>query len=169
MKTSKISFATRSVFVGGETPAASSLSPSKCEWTSKKWGEWTFLKRLNKLAYALKILSGKAAETLLPIVKSVVDAILSFLGKAAWFVHVDFDCFYCRAHWDIVDAESKTVTHSFRDHENNMFYILFKAKNSSPFIASRLKYLGWSGSTTINPCSCQMLWQWNLENLHLKG
>lgn len=173
MKSSKILFATTSVFAGGETPAVSSLSPSKGEWTSKKWGEWTFLKRLNKLAYALKILSGKAAEILLAIVKSVVDAILSFLGKAAWFVHVDFDCFYCRAHWDIVDAESKTVTHpffiTFRAHENNMFYILFKAKNSSPFIASRLKCLSWSGPTTINPCSCQTLWLCNLENLPLKG
>ena len=36
MKTSKISFATTRVFVGGETPAVSSLSPSKGEWTSKK-------------------------------------------------------------------------------------------------------------------------------------
>lgn len=36
MKSSKISFATTSVFAGGETPAVSSLSPSKGEWTSKK-------------------------------------------------------------------------------------------------------------------------------------
>ena len=52
--------------------------PSKDKGTLKKW--------LDRLADALKRLTGKAAEVLPAIVGSVVDATLSFLGKAVGFV-----------------------------------------------------------------------------------
>ena len=44
----------------------------------KKW--------LDRLADALKRLAGKAAEAFPAVVRSVVGAILSFLGKAVGFV-----------------------------------------------------------------------------------
>ena len=49
-------------------------SPPRNERVLKKW--------LDRLANALKRLDGKAVETLLAIVGSVVGAILNFLGKA---------------------------------------------------------------------------------------
>ena len=55
---------------GGSTP--------KDKEVVKKW--------LDRLANVLKILAGKAAEALSPIVGSVVGAILFLLGKAVGFV-----------------------------------------------------------------------------------
>ena len=51
---------------------------SKDEGVLTKW--------LDKLADALKRLSGKAFEALLAIVESIVGAILSFLGNTVRFV-----------------------------------------------------------------------------------
>ena len=53
-------------------------SPQKDEGVLIKW--------LDRLADALKILAGKAVEALLAVVRSVVCAILSFLGKVVRFV-----------------------------------------------------------------------------------
>ena len=53
-------------------------SPTKDEGILKKW--------LDRLADALKRLAGKAVEALPAIVRSLVAAILSFLGKAVGFV-----------------------------------------------------------------------------------
>ena len=53
-------------------------SPSKDDGVLKKW--------LDRLADALKRLSGKAVETLPAIVGSVAGALLSFLGKDVGFV-----------------------------------------------------------------------------------
>ena len=53
-------------------------SPTKDEGILKKW--------LDRLADALKRLAGKAVEALSAIVRSVVGAILSLLGKAVGFV-----------------------------------------------------------------------------------
>ena len=55
-----------------------SVSPPKDEGAFKKW--------LNRLADALKIPAGLAVDTVPAIVRSVVGAILSFLGKALGFV-----------------------------------------------------------------------------------
>ena len=55
-----------------------SVSPPKAERTLKE--------RLNRLADALQRLAGKAVEALFAIFRSVVGAILSFLGKAVGFV-----------------------------------------------------------------------------------
>ena len=52
--------------------------PLKDKGTLKKW--------LDRLADALKRLSGKVVKALPAIVGSVVGAILSFLGKAVGFV-----------------------------------------------------------------------------------
>ena len=53
-------------------------SPPKNEGVLKKW--------LDRLADALKRLAGKGVEALPAIVRSVVAAILSFLGKTIGFV-----------------------------------------------------------------------------------
>ena len=53
-------------------------SPPKDEGILKNW--------LDRLADALKRLAGKAVEALPAIVRSLVAAILSFLGKAVGFV-----------------------------------------------------------------------------------
>ena len=51
------------------------------EKTMEPWKKW-----LDRLADALKRLAGKAAEALPTIVRSIVGAILSFLGKVIGFV-----------------------------------------------------------------------------------
>ena len=53
-------------------------SPSKDKGTLKKW--------LDRLADALKKIAGKTVEALPAIVRGVVSAILSFLGKTVGFV-----------------------------------------------------------------------------------
>ena len=75
MTISTIVLAVTGVFGGGGGTVG---SPPKDRGTLKKW--------LDRLADALKRLSGKAVEALLAIVGSVVGAILSFLGKAVGFV-----------------------------------------------------------------------------------
>ena len=64
------------VFGGGGRGAGG--SPPKDEGILKKW--------LDRLPDALKRLAGKAVEALSAIVRSVVGAILSLLGKAVGFV-----------------------------------------------------------------------------------
>ena len=61
-----------------EDRGGGSVSPPKDEGVFKKW--------LDRLADALKRLSGKAAEALPAIVGNVVGAILSLLGKTDGFV-----------------------------------------------------------------------------------
>ena len=63
------------VFGGG---GGTGGSPPKDEGILKEW--------LDRLANALKRLAGKVVEALPAIVRSVVVAILSFLGKAVGFV-----------------------------------------------------------------------------------
>ena len=75
MTISTIILAITGVSVGGGGAGGPS---SKDKGTLQKW--------LDRLADALKRLTGKAAEALPAIVGSVVDAILSFLGKAVGFV-----------------------------------------------------------------------------------
>ena len=76
MTISTIVLAITGVF--GRDSGGAGGTPSKDKGTLKKW--------LDRLADALKRLARKAAETLPAIVRSVVDAILSFLGKAIWVV-----------------------------------------------------------------------------------
>ena len=71
------------------------------EGVLKKW--------LDRLANALKRLTGKTDEVLPAIAGSVIGATLSFLGKAVGFVEkhtwvLIFCC--CRACWLVVDAKS---------------------------------------------------------------
>ena len=73
---STIVFAITGVFGGGG--GGGSASPQKDEGALKKW--------LSRLADTLKRLARKAVESLPAIVGSVVDAILSFLGKAVGFI-----------------------------------------------------------------------------------
>ena len=75
MTISMIVLATTGGFGGGRRTG---YSPPKGNGILKKW--------LYRLANALKILTGKAAEAWPAIVGSVVGAILSFLGKAVGFV-----------------------------------------------------------------------------------
>ena len=63
---------------GGGTPG----SPPKDEGEFRKW----LKKQLNRLANALKRLAGKAVAALPGIIGSVVEAILSFLGKTVGFL-----------------------------------------------------------------------------------
>ena len=76
MTISTIVLAITGVFGGGG--GGGSASPPKDEGALKKW--------LSRQADALKRLVGKAVEVLPAIVKSVVGAILSFLGKAVGFI-----------------------------------------------------------------------------------
>ena len=75
MTISTTALAITGVFGGGRGTGG---SPAKGRGTLKKW--------LDRLADALKRLTGKAIEALPAIVGSVVGAILSFLGKAVGFV-----------------------------------------------------------------------------------
>ena len=75
MTISTIVLAITGVFVGGGEAGS---SPPKDEGVLKNW--------LDRLADALKRLAGKAVEALPAIVRSLVAAILSFLGKAVGFV-----------------------------------------------------------------------------------
>ena len=75
MTISTIGLAVTGAFGGG---GGAGGSPPKGEGVLKKW--------LNSLADALKRLAGKAVEVLPAIVKSVVGAILSFIGKDVGFV-----------------------------------------------------------------------------------
>ena len=75
MTISMIALAITSAFGGG---GGTGGSPPKGEGVLKKW--------LDRLADALKRLTGKAVESLSTIVGSVVGAILSFLGKVVGFV-----------------------------------------------------------------------------------
>ena len=76
MTISTIVLAIAGVFGGGGRGAGG--SPPKDEGILKKW--------LDRLPDALKRLAGKAFEALSAIVRSVVGAILSLLGKAVGFV-----------------------------------------------------------------------------------
>ena len=76
MTISTIVLAITGVFGGGGRGAGG--SPPKDEGILKKW--------LDRLPDALKRLAGKAVEALSAIVRSVVGAILSLLGKAVGFV-----------------------------------------------------------------------------------
>ena len=76
MTISTIVLAIAGVFGGGGRAAGG--SPPKDEGILKKW--------LDRLPDALKRLAGKAVEALSAIVRSVVGAILSLLGKAVGFV-----------------------------------------------------------------------------------
>ena len=76
MTISTIVLAIAGVFGGGGRGAGG--SPPKDEGILKKW--------LDRLPDALKRLAGKAVEALSAIVRSVVGAILSLLGKAVGFV-----------------------------------------------------------------------------------
>ena len=75
MTISMIALAITSAFGGG---GGTGGSPPKGEGVLKKW--------LDRLADALKRITGKAVESLSTIVGSVVGAILSFLGKVVGFV-----------------------------------------------------------------------------------
>ena len=77
---------------GGGGGGEGSASPPKAERTLKEW--------LNRLADAIKRLAGKDIEALLAIFRSVVGAILCFLGKAVGFVaeHTWAKCFCCRTY-----------------------------------------------------------------------
>ena len=70
--------------------------------SSKRW--------LNKLADSRKKLSGKVAEILHAIVRSVVGAIRASLVK---LFDMGFNSFCYRAHWSVGYVESKTVSRSF--------------------------------------------------------
>ena len=76
MTISTIVLAIAGVFGGGGRGAGG--SPPRDEGILKKW--------LDRLPDALKRLAGKAVEALSAIVRSVVGAILSLLGKAVGFV-----------------------------------------------------------------------------------
>ena len=73
MDCSTIVFAIRGTFGAGTT-----TSPPNDEEVLKKW--------LNKLVRALKKLAGKSFESLPAIVRSIVGAVLTFLGRAVGFV-----------------------------------------------------------------------------------
>ena len=75
MTISTIVLAITGIF-GGDKGAGG--PPSKDKGTLKKW--------LDRLADALKRLTGKADEALPAIVGSIVGSILSFLGKTIGFV-----------------------------------------------------------------------------------
>ena len=75
MTISTIALAITGVFGGG---AGTGGSQPKDEAVLKKW--------LGRLSDALRRLAAKAIEVLPAIVRSVVGAILSFLGKAVEFV-----------------------------------------------------------------------------------
>ena len=74
MTISKIVLAIAGAFGGW----GAGCSPPKDEGVFKKW--------LDRLAEALKRLTGKAAKALPAIIASAIGAILSFLGKAIGFV-----------------------------------------------------------------------------------
>ena len=76
MTVSTIVLAITGAFGGGSGGAGGSTP--KDEGILKKW--------LDRLAYALKRLAGKAVEALPDIAGSVFCAILSFLGKTVGFV-----------------------------------------------------------------------------------
>ena len=76
MTISTIVLAITGFFGGGSREAGG--SPPKDEGVLKKW--------LDRLADALKRLTGKTVEALPSIVGSIVGVILSFLGKAVGFV-----------------------------------------------------------------------------------
>lgn len=79
MTTSTSVLSVTGVFVGGGGgPATSGSSSLKDKGVLKKW--------LNKLADALKRLSGKAVKILSAIARCVVGAIFSFLDEAVGFL-----------------------------------------------------------------------------------